>query len=152
MSKLNSPNNNLIKTADRQKYIFKLEQNIGFNKGITRTPIHYKIMDKYEDITSKIPKRHIFIFISLFIISLVILYYFKPKFILKQTNLELQNKFKMNSNKNLNEKVMRDREQFVNYWKLILYSLLISVILFFVLFFTRTKVLYIRKLFENEEQ
>jgi membrane-anchored protein YejM (alkaline phosphatase superfamily) len=72
--------------------------------------------------------------------------------ILKKTNLELQNKFKMNSNKILNEKVMRDREQFVNYWKLILYSLLISVILFFVLYFTRTKVSYIRKLFENEEQ
>ena len=33
MSKLNSPINNLIKTADRQKYISKLEQNIGF-KGI----------------------------------------------------------------------------------------------------------------------
>ena len=151
MSKLNSPNNNLIKTADRQKYMFKLEQNIGF-KGISRTPIHYKIMDKYEDFTSKIPKRHIFIFISLFIISLVIFYYFKPKFILKKNNLEVQNKFKMNSDKKSNEKVVRDGEYLINYWKLILYSLLTSVILFFVLYFTRTKVSYIRKLFENEEQ
>jgi len=151
MSKLNSPINNLIKTADRQKYISKLEQNIGF-KGISRTPIHHKIMDKYEDITSKIPKRNIFIFLSLFIITLVILYYFKPKFILKNINKTSDNKFKINSNKIPNEKAVRSGEYLVSYWKLIFYSLIISIILFCVLYFTRNKVRYIGKIFENEEQ
>ena len=151
MSKLNSPINNLIKTADRQKYISKLEQNIGY-KGISRTPIHHKIMDKYEDITSKIPKRNIFIFLSLFIITLVILYYFKPKFILKNIDKTSENKFKINSNKIPNEKVVRGGEHLVSYWKLIFYSLIVSIILFCVLYFTRNKVGYIGKIFENEEQ
>jgi Na+/H+ antiporter NhaC len=151
MSKLNSPINNLIKTADRQKYISKLEQNIGF-KGISRTPIHHKIMDKYEDITSKIPKRNIFIFLSLFIITLVILYYFKPKFILKNIDKTSENKFKINSNKIPNEKAVRSEEHLVSYWKLIFYSLIVSIILFCVLYFTRNKVRYIGKIFENEEQ
>lgn len=151
MSKLNSPINNLIKTADRQKHISKLEQNIGF-KGISRTPIHHKIMDKYEDITSKIPKRNIFIFLSLFIITVVILYYFKPKFILKNINKTGENKFKINSNKIPNEKIVRSGEHLVSYWKLIFYSLIVSIILFCVLYFTRNKVGYIGKIFENEEQ
>ena len=151
MSKLNSPINNLIKTADRQKYISKLEQNIGF-KGISRTPIHHKIMDRYEDVTSKIPKRNIFIFLSLFITILVILYYFKPKFILKNMDkITPENKFKINSNKLSNEKVVRDGEHLVSYWKLIFYSLILSIILFCVLYFTRNKVGYIGKIFGNEE-
>ena len=130
MSKLNSPVNNLIRTADRQKYISKLEQNIGF-KGVSRTPIHHKLIDKYEDITSKIPKRHIFIFLSLFITTLIILYYFKPKFVLKNINKNTpENKFKLNSNKNQNG---QDSERIVSYWKLIFYSLIVSIVLFCVL-------------------
>jgi hypothetical protein len=149
MSKLNSPVNNLIRTADRQKYISKLEQNIGF-KGVSRTPIHHKLIDKYEDITSKIPKRHIFIFLSLFITTLIILYYFKPKFVLKNINKNTpENKFKLNSNKNQNG---QDSERIVSYWKLIFYSLIVSIVLFCVLYFTRNKIGYIGKLFGNEEQ
>lgn len=148
MSKLNSPVNNLIRTADRQRYISKLEQNIGF-KGVSRTPIHHKLIDKYEDITSKIPKRHIFIFLSLFITTLVILYYFKPKFVLKNINKNTpENKFKLNS-KNQNG---QDSERIVSYWKLIFYSLIVSIVLFCVLYFTRNKIGYIGKLFGNEEQ
>jgi Na+/H+ antiporter NhaC len=142
MSKLNSPVNNLIRTADRQKYISKLEQNIGF-KGVSRTPIHHKLIDKYEDITSKIPKRHIFIFLSLFITTLIILYYFKPKFVLKNINKNTpENKFKLNSNKNQNG---QDSERIVSYWKLIFYSLIVSIVLFCVLYFTRNKIGYIGK-------
>jgi hypothetical protein len=151
MSKLNSPINNLIKTADRQRYISKLEQNIGF-KGMSRTPIHHKLMDKYEDITSKIPKRNIFIFLSLFITILVILYYFKPKFIQKNIyKMTTENKFKINSNKPPNEKVIRGDENPVSYWKLIFYSLIVSIILFCVLYFTKNKVEYIGKIFGKEE-
>ena len=110
-------------------------------------------MDKYEDITSKIPKRNIFIFLSLFIIILVILYYFKPKFILKNIDkMTNDNKFKINSNKIPNEKAVRSGEHLVSYWKLIFYSLIVSIILFCVLYFTRNRVVYIGKIFENEEQ
>jgi hypothetical protein len=81
---------------------------------------------------------------------LIILYYFKPKFVLKNINKNTpENKFKLNSNKNQNG---QDSERIVSYWKLIFYSLIVSIVLFCVLYFTRNKIGYIGKLFGNEEQ
>jgi hypothetical protein len=134
-----SINNNVINSYNRSKYINKLKGNIGVVKEGNRTPIHYKLMDKYEDIASQIPKRNIFIFCFIFVLVFFILYYFKFSFILKPNEVQNTN-FKISSSKNNNK--------IVSYWKLTLYSLIITIILYTVLYFTKNKVSYIGKLFD----
>ena len=140
-----SPNNRIINSINRTRYIDKLRGNIGAIKENNRTPIHHKFMDTYEDLTSNIPKRYIFIFISILIITCVILYYFKPSFILK--NNQMNNQLKISSNK-LNKKTSDDKV--VNNWKLILYSSIITIIIYSILYFMRTKINFIGKLFDVE--
>ena len=135
-----SINNKVINSYNRSKYINKLKGNIGVVKEGNRTPIHYKLMDKYEDIASHVPKRNIFIFSFIFVLVFFILYYFKFSFILKRNESQNTN-FKISSNKN-NNKV-------VSYWKLSFYSLIITIFLYIILYFTKNKVDYIGKIFDT---
>lgn len=137
-----SPRNNVINSINRRRYIDKLKGNIGAIKENNRTPIHYKLIDKYENITSNVPIKHIAIFFSIFILFCVVFYYFKPSFILKKQIQESTLKISSKSNKQ-NEKV-------VSYWKLLFYSLIISTVLFSILYFLRNKNSYIGKLFESQ--
>jgi len=139
-----SPNNRIINSINRSRYIDKLRGNIGAIRENNRTPIHHKIIDTYEDLTSNIPTRYIIIFLSLMILTSILLYYFKPKFVLKNQVPDIQLKISSNKTNKLNDKV-------VSYWKLIIYSLIITIILYSILYFLRTKSSYIGKLFENND-
>ena len=139
-----SPNNRIINSINRSRYIDKLKGNIGAIKENNRTPIHHKLIDKYEDLTSNIPYRYIIIFVSLLIINGILLYYFKPSFVLKKNIIEQQ--LKLNSNKQkINIKV-------ISYWKLIIYSLIITIVVYSILFFMKNKSTFIGKLFELNEE
>jgi hypothetical protein len=139
-----SPNNRIINSINRSRYIDKLRGNIGAIRENNRTPIHHKIIDTYEDLTSNIPKRYIIIFLSLMVLTSILLYYFKPKFVLKNQVPDNQLKISSNKTNKLNDKV-------VSYWKLIIYSLIITIILYSILYFLRTKSNYIGKLFEKND-
>ena len=139
-----SPNNRIINSINRSRYIDKLRGNIGAIKENNRTPIHHKIIDTYEDLTSNVPTRYIIIFLSLMVLTSILLYYFKPKFVLKNQVPDNQLKISSNKTNKLNDKV-------VSYWKLIIYSLIITIILYSILYFLRTKSSYIGKLFENND-
>jgi hypothetical protein len=135
-----SVNNKIISSAQRSRYIDKLKGNLGAINENSRTPLHYKIIDTYEDLTSNIPKRNIIVFILLFFITGIILYYTKPSFVLTQQSINSQ--LKITSDKK-NEKV-------IGYWKLLFYSLIISIVLFSILYFLRNKSLYIGKIFKTD--
>ena len=139
-----SPNNRIINSINRSRYIDKLKGNIGAIKENNRTPIHHKIIDTYEDLTSNVPTRYIIVFLSLMVLISVLLYYFKPKFILKNQVQDNQLKISSNKTNKLNDKV-------VSYWKLIIYSLIITIIVYCILYFLRTKSSYIGKLFEHND-
>lgn len=135
-----SPNNKIINSTSRNRYIDKLRGNIGLIKDNNRTPIGYKILDTYEEVVSKVSKKNILIFIFLFIFIYFILFYFKPSFILKNKKDDTQ--MKLSSNKNSNEKI-------VNHIKLLIYSIIITVIIYSILFFGRKKIPHVEKLFEK---
>jgi hypothetical protein len=139
-----SPNNRIINSINRSRYIDKLRGNIGAIKENNRTPIHHKIIDTYEDLSSNVPTRYIIVFLSLMVLISVLLYYFKPKFILKNQVQDNQLKISSNKTNKLNDKV-------VSYWKLIIYSLIITIIVYSILYFLRTKSSYIGKLFEHND-
>ena len=136
MSRINSPINNIIKSSDRNKYISRLEKNIGF-KGNYKTPLYEKFIDKYEKINSIVPRKCLITFFSLFITCCVVLYVFKPRFIMK--TLPNQKQFKISSNK--------EEIKVVSYWKLLIYSLIVSVILFLGMYMMRNKTKYLGMLF-----
>ena len=141
-----SPNNRIINSINRSRYIDKLRGNIGAIKENNRTPIHHKLIDTYEDLTSNVPTKYIIIFISILIITTILLYYFKPSYILKKTIDE--NKLKISSSK-LKENQSNDKV--ISYWKLLFYSLIITIIIYSILYFMRTKNSHIGKLFEYNE-
>ena len=141
-----SPNNRIINSINRTRYIDKLRGNIGILKENNRTPIHYKIIDTYEDLTSNVPSKYIIIFVSILVLTIILLFYFKPKFVLKNTVKE-DNKLKISSNK---LKQNQTNDKLISYWKLVSYSLIITIVIYSILYFTRTKVSYIGKLFEYE--
>lgn len=136
-----SPNNKIINSINRGRYIDKLKGNIGVIRENNRTPIHHKLIDKYEDLTSNIPSRYIIVFVSLLILVVILLYYFKPSFILKKYVPESQLKINSNKQNKTNTKV-------VIYWKLITYSLIITMIIYSILYFMKNKSTIIGKLFE----
>jgi hypothetical protein len=138
-----SPNNKIINSINRSRYIEKLRGNIGAIKENNRTPIHHKLFDTYDDIKSNISSRYVIVFVLLLIITLIILYYFKPSFVLKQ-NIEIQ-QLKISSNK------QNKLNKVVSYWKLFSYSLLITIVIYTILYFMRTKSEYIAKIFESSE-
>ena len=119
-----SPNNRIINSINRSRYIDKLRGNIGVIKENNRTPIHHKIIDTYEDLTSNVPTRYIIIFLSLMVLISILLYYFKPKFILKN-EVPDNNQLKISSNK-----INKLKDKVVSYWKLIIYSLIITIIVY----------------------
>jgi len=141
-----SPNNRIINSINRTRYIDKLRGNIGILKENNRTPIHYKIIDTYEELTSNIPSKYIIIFVSILVLTIILLFYFKPKFVLKNTVKE-DNQLKMYSNK---LKQNQTNDKLISYWKLVSYSLIITIVIYSILYFTRTIVRYIVKLFEYE--
>ena len=141
-----SPNNRIINSINRTRYIDKLRGNIGILKENNRTPIHYKIIDTYEELTSNIPSKYIIIFVSILVLTIILLFYFKPKFVLKNTVKE-DNQLKMYSNK---LKQNQTNDKLISYWKLVSYSLIITIVIYSILYFTRTIVRYIGKLFEYE--
>jgi heme/copper-type cytochrome/quinol oxidase subunit 4 len=104
------------------------------------------LIDTYEDLTSNVPTKYIIIFISILIITTILLYYFKPSYILKKTIDE--NKLKISSSK-LKENQSNDKV--ISYWKLLFYSLIITIIIYSILYFMRTKNSHIGKLFEYNE-
>lgn len=139
-----SPNNRIINSINRSRYIDKLKGNIGAIKENNRTPIHHKIFDTYEDLTSNVPRRYIIVFSSILVLTCVLLYYFKPKFILK--NQVPENQLKISSNK-----IDKKNDKVISYLKLIIYSLIITIIVYSILYFLRTKSSYIGKIFENND-
>lgn len=139
-----SPNNRIINSINRSRYIDKLKGNIGAIKENNRTPIHHKIIDTYEDLTSNVPTRYIIVFSSILVLTGILLYYFKPKFILK--NQVPDNKLKISSNK-----LDKTNDKVVSYLKLIIYSVIITIIVYSILYFLRTKSSYIGKIFESNE-
>jgi len=139
-----SPNNRIINSINRSRYIDKLKANIGILK-FNKTPIHHKLMDKYEDLTSNIKSKYVITFVSILVITTILLYYFKPKFILINNNKVIEeNKLKISSNK---QKENKTNEKIISYWKLLLYSFIITIIIYSVLYFMRNKVSYIGKIF-----
>ena len=141
-----SPSNRIINSINRGRYIDKLRGNIGAIKENNRTPIHHKLIDTYEDLTSNIPSRYIIVFISILVITFSLLHYFKPKFVLKA--IVSENQLKISSNK---LKQNQTNDKVISYWKIIMYSLIITIIIYSILYFLRTKSIYIEKLFEHVE-
>lgn len=139
-----SPNNRIINSINRSRYIDKLKGNIGAIRENNRTPIHHKIFDTYEDLTSNVPTRYIIVFSSILVLTCTLLYYFKPKFILK--NKVPENQLKISSNK-----LDKTNDKVVSYLKLIIYSLIITIIVYSILYFLRTKSSYIGKIFESND-
>lgn len=140
-----SPNNRIVNSINRSRYIDKLKANIGAIKENNRTPIHHKFIDTYEELTSNIPSRYIIVFVSILVVMFVLLYYFKPNFVLK--TIVNENQLKISSNKlkqNQNDKV-------ISYLKLVVYSLVITIIIYSILYFLRTKSSYIGKIFEHSD-
>lgn len=135
-----SLNNRIINSTNRNRYIDKLKGNIGIIKDSNRTPIQYKLLDTYDEVISKVSKKNIFIFIFLLIFVYILLFYFKPSFVLKKQTQEPQ--LKISSTKNTNEKI-------VNHFKLSIYSIIISIILYCILYVSRKKIPYIEILFEK---
>lgn len=140
-----SLNNKIINSMNRGRYIDKLRGNIGIIKQNNRTPIHHKLIDTYEELTSKIPIRYIIIFISILIMLMTVMYYFKPNFILKNISIN-ENQLKISSNK-FKEK----NEKVISYWKLIIYSFIFTIIIYSILYILRSKLSYIGKIFEYTE-
>jgi hypothetical protein len=166
-----SPSNKIISSISRSKYIDKLRGNIGVIKENCRTPLHHKLYDTYEGITTNIPVKIIVVFITLFIVNLVVLNYFKPFFVLrnesnqksqKLTKTKANASFKISSMKTRNSKNDDNEEEDsdtadsvsiikkVSYYKLISYSLLISLLLIGCLYLLRNKVKHIGMLFDIE--
>lgn len=164
-----SPGNKIISSIQRSRYIDKLRGNIGAIKDNCRTPLHHKLYDTYEGITGKIPTKLISLIFVVFIICNIILYYSKPFFVMKNVPVKtkkplsttVNSSFKISSLKNQDSssdsKDTKDTTddqdtttKVISYYKLVMYSLLITLLLFAILYFTRTKVAFIAKLLETE--
>jgi hypothetical protein len=132
MSRANSPTykNNILDSRERNKYISKIENGLGNLKAGVNTPFHYKIMEKYENINLNFNSRYISIFAVLFIIVFLLLKFIKPGFIMNKK--KIQSTMNISTKKNLEQKE-------VSYLKISIYSLILSCILFGILYFFRTK-------------
>lgn len=147
-SRNNSPNykNNILKSSERNKYISKLEKNLGYLKKDERTPIRQKLMENYEKIMSNVPTRYIYIFSSLFFIVFIILYLIQPNFVLKK-ELPKNDKMNITSKKNIQMSSLKK----ISYIKFTLYCFLITFISFIVLFLFRKNVNCINNLFNEKK-
>jgi|LakMenEpi03Aug12_release.lakeMendotaPanAssembly.Ray.scaffolds.fasta_scaffold313367_2 hypothetical protein len=146
-----SPNNRIINSINRSRYIDKLKGNIGVIKENNKTPIKNKVMDKLEKLKSSLGTRNIIILLSIFLIVSTVLYYFKPSYVMKTivVNTESNNsKLKITSNKSITESVVKVIK--INYLKLIIYSIIITIIIYCILYFMKDKSQYIKKIFNYE--
>ena len=142
MSRNNSPTykNNILDSKERNKYISKIESNLGYLKPGVSTPLHHKIMEKYENINFN--TRYISIFIALFIIVFLLFRFIKPGFILKTKKIQ--------SNMNINTLKKNQEQKEISYMKITIYSFILTGILFGILYFLKQKNKQIGILFGEE--
>jgi hypothetical protein len=144
MSHSNSPTykNNILDSKERNKYISKIENSLGYLKEGVSTPLHHKIIEKYENIN--LNTRYISIFVVLFIIIFLLFKFIKPGFIINK-------KIKTNMNSTMNISTKKNQEQKeISYTKLTIYSFILSSVLFGILYFFKTKNKHIGILFGEE--
>lgn len=144
MSHNNSPTykNNILDSKERNKYISKIESNLGYLKPGVSTPLHHKIIEKYENLNFNLNVRYVSIFIALFIIVFLLFRFIKPGFILKTKKIQ--------SNMNINTLKKNQEQKEISYMKLTIYSFVLTVILFGILFFFKKKNKQIEILFGEE--
>lgn len=144
MSRNNSPTykNNILDSKERNKYISKIENNLGYLKPGVNTPIHHKIIEKYEKLGFTFNVRYISIFTILFVIIFFLFRFMKPGIILKPK--------KNQSSMNITAKKNQEQKE-INYIKLSIYSFIITGILFGILYFLKTKNKQIGILFGDEK-
>jgi hypothetical protein len=144
MSRNNSPTykNNILDSKERNKYISKIENNLGYLKPGVNTPLHHKIIEKYENLGFTFNVRYISIFIVLFVIIFLLFRFVKPGIILKPK--------KINSSMNITAKKNQEQKE-ISYMKLSIYSFIITGIVYGVLYFFKTKNKQIGILFGEEK-
>ena len=144
MSRNNSPTykNNILDSKERNKYISKIESNLGYLKPGVSTPLHHKIMAKYENINFNFNTRYISIFIALFMIVFLLFRFVKPGFVLKTKKIQ--------SNMNINTLKKNQEQKEISYMKLTIYSFILTGILFGILYFLKQKNKQIGILFGEE--
>ena len=146
MSRNNSPTykNNILDSRERNKYISKIENNLGYLKPGVNTPLHHKIIEKYENLNFTFNISYISIFIVLFIIIFLLFRFVKPGFVLKPK--------KTYSSMNITAKKNTEQQKEISYMKLSIYSFIVTIILYGILYFFKKKNKQIGILFGEEEK
>jgi len=145
MSRNNSPTykNNILDSRERNKYISKIENNLGYLKPGVNTPLHHKIIEKYEKLGLTFNARHISIFIVLFVIVFLLFRFIKPGIILKPKKIQ--------SSMNISAKKIQEQQKEISYTKLSIYSFIITIVVYGILYFFKTKNQQIGILFGEEK-
>ena len=143
MSRSNSPTykNNILDSRERNKYISKIENSLGYLKPGVNTPLHHKIIEKYENINFNFNIRYISTFVVIFIVIFLLFKFIKPSFVLKMKKIQ--------STMNITTKKTPEQKE-ISYIKLTIYSLIVSGCLFGILYFLKTKNKQIGILFGEE--
>ena len=145
MSRNNSPTykNNILDSRERNKYISKIENNLGYLKPGVNTPLHHKIIEKYEKLGLTFNVRYISIFIVLFVIVFLLFRFMKPGIILKPKKIQ--------SSMNISAKKNQEQQKEISYTKLSIYSFIITIVVYGILYFFKTKNQQIGILFGEEK-
>ena len=145
MSRNNSPTykNNILDSRERNKYISKIENNLGYLKPGVNTPLHHKIIEKYEKLDLTFNVRYISIFIVLFVIIFLLFRFMKPGIILKPKKIQ--------SSMNISAKKNQEQQKEISYTKLSIYSFIITIVVYGILYFFKTKNQQIGILFGEEK-
>jgi len=145
MSRNNSPTykNNILDSRERNKYISKIENNLGYLKPGVNTPLHHKIIEKYEKLGLTFNARYISIFIVLFVIVFLLFRFIKPGIILKPKKIQ--------SSMNISAKKIQEQQKEISYTKLSIYSFIITIVVYGILYFFKTKNQQIGILFGEEK-
>lgn len=145
MSCNNSPTykNNILDSKERNKYISKIENNLGYLKPGVNTPLHHKLIEKYEKLGFTFNIRYISIFIVLFVIVFMLFRFMKPGIILKPKKIQ--------SSMNISAKKNQEQQKEISYMKLSIYSFIMTVVVYGILYFFKTKNKQIGILFGEEK-
>jgi len=132
MSRTNSPTykNNILDSKERNKYISKIEGSLGYLKPCVNTPLHHKLIEKYENINFNFNTRYVSIFIVIFIVIFLLFKFVKPGFVMKTKKIQ--------SNMNITSKKIQEQKE-ISYIKLSIYSFIITGMVFGILYFLKTK-------------
>ena len=145
MSEKNSPNNkNILHTPSRRRYISRLRSNVEILKTNMATPIHHKLIEEYEGFTQSFCLRYVIVEVILFVLIYTFLFYCKPSFVIDKTPSTTTSTTSLLSKQPKQKQPIK-----FNHQKGIFYSLLLSVILFFVLYNIRKKYSILIQLFGN---